>query len=147
MPVMNVSDHVRNFIGQHLPWGDITMREYILGRPGNLGRSRAGVLGAVALVTALVSSVALARPAEAQLSCPDPDAQCLIKAIKEANDKGQGQRTTISLGKGPYTLSYAWAQDNKAADEPTALPSITGWVSIQGGGWCHLHRAAMSDKK
>ena len=107
-------------------------------RTGGREWRQAGVLGGMALVAMLVGALALARPVEAQLSCPDKNAQCLIDKINEANRKGQG--TIIYLGKGPYTLTGA--PITHADRTWNALPSITGSVTIVGSGAASTSRLA-----
>ena len=78
---------------------------------------------AIGMVLATRSAVAAA-----DFHCSAGDVPCLIAAIHTANGNGEGD--TIVLDAGTYTLT---AVDNEDSG-PSALPSITSDITIQGAG-------------
>jgi hypothetical protein len=82
-------------------------------------------------VVASIAALVLAVPVHVQaatFSCSGGDVSCLVVAINVAN--GNGERNTIFLDAGIYTLS---AIDN-STDGPNGLPSVTGSIRLVGAG-------------
>jgi hypothetical protein len=96
---------------------------------GRKGRWRAGVLGSIPVVAALVCALGLSRPGQAaDFTCAGGDVACLIAAINTAN--ANREENTLTLEAGIYTLTSV---DNDT-DGPNGLPSITGTLTLIGAG-------------
>jgi hypothetical protein len=105
----------------------VTLRDMRTG--GRKGRWRAGVLGSMSVVAALVCALGLSRPGQAaEFTCAGGDVACLIAAMNTAN--ANREENTLTLEAGIYPLT---AVDNDT-DGPNGLPSITGTLTLMGAG-------------
>jgi len=94
-------------------------------------RRRRVCWSACLLVTALVVYALAPHPVQAKtFDCGAGDVQCLIAAINEAN--ANGQKNTIRLNAGTYTLTAVDNITEGSPNERNGLPSITSTLILRG---------------